>query len=688
MRCPKQFFGKIQDRRLFKIAAALVVGALTASAAPIIFPDSIRAVPAEMGGDVQVMRPTLRTEELAAPLTFAVHLRMRDFDELQARLEKGEAIPPAEMEARYLPLKSAYDRVVAWLTGNGFDVVFLDRNHTVVFARGRVARISQAMNVTFARVRIPEGSAYPAGEFTSAITAPSLPEEIAGPVLGIDGLQPHIQPRHSPISAAVSPAQIPGYNGAAPSDIAAHYNVPSTWTGQGQTIAVLDEAPALSSDLTTYWSTVGVSQSIANVTQIATQAGTPTGPGETTLDVEWAGALAPAAQIRVYYAPSVFATLPYVINNLPAGSIVSISWIGIEDTMAPATAQFYAQSIAQLAAAKISVFASAGDAGSNPSFVNNRWAYNASMPLSAGYPASDPNVTGVGGTTITFDSNYVSTSETVWNNIANTGMATGGGYSGVFSAPSWQTGTNSSMRCTPDVAAVSTCASPVNGCLGFLNGSITVFDGTSVSSPVWAAFCAMVNQSRASAGLGPIGLLGPHIYPLAGSNVFTDITTGNNGVYSAGPGYDPCSGLGVPNVAALINALSVTSVTIFAQPQSATVYTGGSFSLSVAATSNTVPLTYQWYFNGAPISGQTNATFSKSNAQTSDTGSYAVTVSDGVGSVTSAPATVTVSAPPGSPAPVSGGGGGGAQSKGFYAALGLLIALRMALQSRRTARAV
>jgi kumamolisin len=484
----------------------------------------------------------------------------------------------------------------------------------------------------------------------------------------------------------VTPAHVTSYPWASPDDIAAHYNVSSTWTGQGQTIAVLDEAPASSSDLTSYWSAVGVAQSVSNVTQTATQGGNTSGPGETTLDVEWAGALAPAAKIQVYYAPNVFSNLAYAVNHLPAGSIVSVSWIAIEDAMASATIQGYAQSIAQLAAAKISVFASAGDAGSNPSLVGNSWVYNASLPLSAGYPASDPNATGVGGTTITFDSNYVATNETVWNNIANNGLATGGGYSVVFSAPTWQTGTNSSMRCTPDIAAVSTCAAPVNGGMCFYNGQMVYFDGTSLSCPIWAAFCAMVNQSRASVGLGPIGLLGPYIYPLAGSSVFNDITTGNNGAYSAGPGYDLCSGLGTPNVAALVSALSVKSVTIFAQPQSATVTGGGSFSLLVAATSNTVPLAYQWFLNGTAISGQTSATYAKSNAQTSDAGSYTVTVSDGVGTVTSAPATVTVNIPPSPPAAASGGGGGGAQSYWFYAALGFMVVAR-AVRLRRTPKA-
>jgi septal ring-binding cell division protein DamX len=124
------------------------------------------------------------------------------------------------------------------------------------------------------------------------------------------------------------------------------------------------------------------------------------------------------------------------------------------------------------------------------------------------------------------------------------------------------------MRCVPDVAAISNGNlnnvtlggnfEPANGPDGvviYVNGSPMSFEGTSLSCPVWAAITALVNQARAAAGTGSIGLLNPYLYPLAGTSVFNDVTSGTNGAYNAGPGYDLCSGLGTPNVTNLLAAL-------------------------------------------------------------------------------------------------------------------------------------
>jgi len=109
-----------------------------------------------------------------------------------------------------------------------------------------------------------------------------------------------------------------------------------------------------------------------------------------------------------------------------------------------------------------------------------------------------------------------------------------------------------STRLVPDVASA---ADPETGCLVILNGQQTQFGGTSWSAPVWAGFCALINEARARAGLPPAGLLGPKIYPLLSTTAFRDITSGNNGAFSATVGYDLCTGIGVPNIAILAQAL-------------------------------------------------------------------------------------------------------------------------------------
>ena len=135
-----------------------------------------------------VVRRSLSEAELAEPLSFRISLQMRSLDELQSRLHSGQRVSQAEMEASYLPDKSDYDALVAWLGQKGLKVVLADRNHTTAYVRAPAASVAAALGVTFARVG--RGDA----EVTSAISPPSLPAAISGRVLSISGLQPHRRP--------------------------------------------------------------------------------------------------------------------------------------------------------------------------------------------------------------------------------------------------------------------------------------------------------------------------------------------------------------------------------------------------------------------------------------------------------------------------------------------------------------
>ena len=88
-----------------------------------------------------------------------------------------------------------------------------------------------------------------------------------------------------------------------------------------------------------------------------------------------------------------------------------------------------------------------------------------------------------------------------------------------------------------------------------LNGQVQQIGGTSWSAPVWAGFCALINEARHKAGKPALGFLNPQLYPLLGTASLRDITAGSNGAFDAGSGYDMVTGLGVPNVAQLIQAL-------------------------------------------------------------------------------------------------------------------------------------
>jgi hypothetical protein len=217
--------------------------------------------------------------------------------------------------------------------------------------------------------------------------------------------------------------------------------------------------------------------------------------------------------------------------------------------------------------------------------------------------------------------------------------------------------------------------------LVLLNGTAIAGGGTSLSVQIWGGITAILNQARANTGLPSIGLLGPVLYPLRGTSALIDITSGTNGAYSAGPGYDLCTGLGSPSIANLVAALApanATAPSITSQPQSTTVTTGSAISLSVAATGGGV-LTYQWYQNGTPIFGATNTTYSIGSAAAANAGAYTVVVWNVIGTATSNAATVTVNNPA-PPPPASGGGG--APSYWFYLALTILFAIRQVFGAR------
>ncbi len=657
------------------------------------FPDSISTVTSDP--NVRVVRYALTSSEHNAILQFSVTLKMPNFDELEARIANGEQIPSDEMAARYLPSASDYATVEAWLKGQGLTIATEDPSYRDIAVSGTVAQIENSLGVHFARVATADG------QFTSAISAPSLPIELSGAVLTVTGLQPHLRMHH--FGTIVHPFTTTSF--FYPSDILSAYNAPSTFDGTGQTIAIIMDSTVTKADLTSFYTTVGSKQTAANVTIVPVDGGNPAltdTEGEATLDVEWSSAIAPGAKIRLYNVPDLsFLHLHHactqILADAAANKITVVSFSAgapeVADGITATTVAANIADFASLSAAGISVFIASGDGGSNPDSSGIGNGYVAADIVEVNYPASDVNVTGVGGTTLSLSSISSYQSESVFSDIAGgIGSASGGGVSSVFTKPTWQvdgvTGsvlTTNTKRCVPDVSVVWAATQSTNSlsALIILNGVDEGIGGTSLSCPIWAGVAAITNQARASVGGNPLGLLGPAIYPLNIStpSVFHDITTGNNGAYSAVAGYDLCTGLGSPNIANFISPLSAVFPTITQQPQSVTVNVGASINLLVQATSsagNNSNLSYEWFKNGVDtgVSTQYYAVFSVAKA---DAGAYTVKVTDSLGTATSATATVVVNTPA---APASGGGGGGALSYWFYLALAMLLVIRKVRSER------
>ncbi len=323
-------------------------------------------------------------------------------------------------------------------------------------------------------------------------------------------------------------------------------------TGAGQTIGIIELGGGYNtSDLTTYFDGLGIA--VPTVTAVSVDGGTnapgdPNGAdGEVALDIEVSGSIAPGANIVVYFAPNtsqgfldaLTTALQDTANGPP--TVISISWGGPESSYSAQALSAFDDACQSAAALGITITVASGDNGSSDGATGNN----------VDFPASSPHVLGCGGTEIIVSGNSI-TEEVVWDDLASGGGASGGGFSATFAVPSYQTSATgvaagalpgATGRGVPDVAGD---ASPETGYNVTFDGQNEVVGGTSAVAPLWAALIALLNQQRGS----NIGFINPTLYQNA-ENGFNDITEGNNGAWSAGPGWDPCTGLGSPNGAQL-----------------------------------------------------------------------------------------------------------------------------------------
>ena len=260
--------------------------------------------------------------------------------------------------------------------------------------------------------------------------------------------------------------------------------------------------------------------------------------------------MAPGAKIVVYFTPNTdqgftdaITTAIHDETNKP--SVISISWGGPESTWTNQAMTALDAACQSAAALGVTITVAAGDNGSSDGATGNN----------VDFPASSPHVLACGGTEL--DANGATiVSEVVWNEQAIGDGATGGGVSTVFALPSWQANshvpapiTAAGGRGVPDVAGD---ADPNSGYQIRVDGGDTVVGGTSAVAPLWAGLVAVANQQ-----LGvQVGFIQPAIYAAKAASAFHDITQGNNGAFSAGPGWDACTGLGSPKASALIPLLT------------------------------------------------------------------------------------------------------------------------------------
>ena len=556
------------------------------------------------------------------PLDLKVILAPRDRAGLSRLLEEQQDpgspqyhrwLTPAEFGARFGPRETDFRAVEAWMRQQGFTITSADLPRRYILARGSVLQAERAFQVRI--VASSDGRSF--GNFQE----PWIPARFDGVIAHVDGLDnliatvPVFAARPGPAARVVP--MVPSFEiaprfeiasrfesaapvaalpkpqpeflfddslvGFAPSDIYTFYDespvLSSKIDGQNQDcIALVEESNYLSSAVTLFDTTFLASDAAASITQVfpTSNPGKNSAEIEALLDIEWAHAIAPGAPLRAYIGNPSDARINAIADAIgQAVSDNACSAISISFSACGGAASYFTGTLdplfAQAAAQGQSVFVSAGDDGAAGVVYDPATeSCVAGTSPKVNEMSADPWVTSVGGTEFTpdYDSSYDdvgSVPEQVWDEASG---ATGGGASQIFSKPGYQSGVTPAdgHRDVPDVAMVASSDMPgvfigtdsKGAAIGCCEG------GTSLAAPLWAGISALIEQAQGARQ----GALNPRIYQLGGSasSGLRDVTSGSNGFngvtgFTAGPGYDQCTGWGTADIALLIAAMPTVTPT-------------------------------------------------------------------------------------------------------------------------------
>ncbi len=490
-------------------------------------------------------------------LEVTVVVRPADRQGLQDRLQKlasgdpsTEHLSRADFARRHGAGRADLDAVREFAEAHGLAVVQEHAGRRSLVLSGTVAQFNDAFAVDL------QHYSHPGGTYrgrSGPVHIPSDLEGIVEAVLGLDNrpqARAHFRMQRSSTSGRrrARPARA-GAASFTPVQLASLYDFPQG-DGKGECIALIELGGGYQpKDIEAYFS--GLSLAAPSVTAVSVDQGAnqptgdPNGPdGEVMLDIDVAGAIAPAAAIAVYFAPNTDAGFLDAIttaihDEVRKPSVISISWGGPESTWTQQAMSAMDGAFQAAAAMGITVCVAAGDSGSTDgvSDGNNH----------VDFPASSANVLACGGTSLQAKGTSI-VSEVVWNDGNPANGAGGGGVSSVFALPSWQQGLDTTdaegsrsplaKRGVPDVSAD---ADPQTGYEVLVDGTKAVYGGTSAVAPLWAGLIARINSLTGRAA----GFVNPALYRQPAA--LRDITQGNNGGFAAAPGWDACTGLGSPD---------------------------------------------------------------------------------------------------------------------------------------------
>ncbi len=575
------------------------------------------------------------------PISVSIGLNLRNTANLASYLKEisdshsplyRHYLNPASFAAMYGPLPQSEAAVSAYLRSQGFRITATYPNHLIVDAVGTVAQAEHAFQVQMNNYHSSTGQLF----FANA-NPPSLPGQIASLVASVSGLNNAVQYHRHPLApgkatlrvgtTSASPAcpqpgsaMIP--TSYTPSQIASAYDFTKLYSsgvmGEGQTVGLLELDGFSASDISAYTACFGGNKTVLKTILIDGYNGAAgANASEVALDIETILGLAPhLASLRVYEAlPTSLAAYndawAHIVSDVTP--VVSTSWVFCEQGAGLASEIQQENIFFQAAAAQgQTILAASGDLGANGCY-NPKTGTNTTPAVDD--PASQPFVTGVGGTTlhINFDNSYQF--EQVWNDRNINNGASGGGVSLVWRMPSWQQApgvANAYSTGFREVPDVSMNADPQTGydvyCKagGCANQGWMIIGGTSGAAPAWAAMIALANQASLKANGFMVGFLNPGLYDIAhGANntsynaAFHDIVpvsgyinnneyVGSSGTYPDGSAFDLATGLGTYDAYNLSQNL---------------------VALGQALPRQNVPTSTNWYFAEGRVGSDTSGSF-------------------------------------------------------------------------------
>jgi subtilase family serine protease len=584
-------------------------------------------------------------------MNLAIGLPLRNQAELETFLHQladptspnyRQYLTSAQFAERFGPSEEDYQTLAAFMQAHGLEVTATHPNRMILDVSGTVANIESTLHINMMNWHHPTR-----GDYFAPDREPSVDTSVT--ILHIAGLDNFVIPRPMDLKTLPLTEATPLTTGSGPAglfiggDFRAAYAPGVTLNGAGLSVGLFELDGFYASDETANFKAAGLPSVPTQTVLLDGFNGTPGSNNiEVILDIMMASYMAPGLSNVIVYE----GTSPDDVMNRMAtdnlASQLSSSW-GWSPTDATLD-QIYKQFIAQ----GQSMFQASGDGGAYTGAV---------MP-----PADDPNVTSVGGTSLTTaGAGGAWQSETTWS-------GSGGGVSTVWPIPTWQQAVNmkavggsTTMRDLPDVSMVA----DIQMFLICNNGQEISVGGTSAATPLWAGFTALANQQAAANAKPRVGFINPALYTLGATSAYAsdmhDITTGNNGGFNAQPGYDLATGWGTPAGQPLINALtgvssgpafglSSSALTLSIEPgttgtSTITISPENGFSGTVTLAASGLPTGVTAAFS--PAAATTSSTLTLTVAASAAAGPSTITITGTSGSLTSAVRlTLTVTGPP------------------------------------------